>query len=245
MFTNRLAVAALAVVLIVAGGGFVLSRIVGTGVAAPGPTPSPSVIPSPSSAAPDMTITTSAVGDNLSAGTYRVDGFAVPFSLTLPDGWIVSDFSRNSISIERRTDGSINLYLAIMNKVYPDPCQPAGGPDVIGPAVGDLVTSLSSMPGFEVSDVRDVTVGGADGMSFQITNSIDVIEADCSGEMLPIGTYDRDGEDVDIAMFGGETDRFWVLDAGDTRVFMAVTDVALEGTQALRDSLVFGDPPAN
>jgi hypothetical protein len=251
MFTNRLALAGLAAVLVVALGGFALSRLPGGGAGGPGLMPSPSPSPSPSPptvASPSpgaAVITTADVGRSLTAGTYLVEDFAAPFTVTLPAGWIVSDFSPNSIVLERASDGAMNVYLAVLDKVYPDPCHTEDGPTAIGPDVDDLVAAFSAMPGFEVTDVRDATVGGANGTSFQIRNSIDVVQAGCSEDMLPLGTYERDGSDLELSMFGGESDRFWVLDAGGTRLLMAVTDVAIAATLPVRDSISFAGAPTD
>ncbi len=238
----RLLVAAIALAVVVAGGA-VLLRPSAPGVGS-GLNPPPSGATTPrratSSPAPALTITTSDVGKSLPSGTYRVEGFAAPFSVTLPGGWTATEFRDNSINFARTSDRTVNVYVAIMGKVYPNPCHPERGLDAAGSDVDDLVTALSSMDGFVVTDVSDATVGGASGKTFTVTNEIDAA-SNCSGGMLPIGTYLTNGEDVDIAMFPGETDQFWVLAAGGTRVFMAVTDKAVEATREVRDSLVFHD----
>lgn len=245
MFTTRLAVAALAIVLVLAGGGFMLSHFIGPESGGPSPTPLasnsaspvPSSAPSPSSALP--TITASDAGKTLPAGIYSVEGFAVPFSVTLPAGWTANPFTRNHLGFALTSDGSDNIGLIVMDKVYPDPCDTAGGPQVIGSGVDALVAAFSSMPKFEVTDVSDVTVGGASGKSFLISNSVKLFAPRCSEEMLSIGTYDQDGEDVDVQMFGKEADRFWVLDVNGTRVLIAITDGHLEATRPVFDSLTF------
>jgi hypothetical protein len=204
--------------------------------------------PSPRAAVP--TITPIDVGKTLASGTYRVDAFAAPFVVTLPADWIVSDFSENSITIERRSDGTINVALIVMNKVYGHPChpdRPSTGPRAIGPGVEALVAAFSSMPGFEISDVSDATVGGASGKSFQLGNEIDVPLSECLDDRLVIGTYDREGEDVDIAMFGGESDLFWVVDSAGTRVLIAITNIPsiVEATRPVLESLSFGFGSSN
>lgn len=248
MFNNRVAVAALATVIVIVGAGFALTRMSRPGPGGPGPTPSPSptTLPSPSpiasaSSVPELTISTGDVGKVLQAGTYRVDGFAAPFTVTLPAGWIATEFTPNSIGLARKADASVNVYMAVMGKVYSDPCHATAGPKAVGTGVDALVAALSSMTGFVVTNVGAATVGGAEGVGFTITNSIDVATAKCSGNMLPIGTYENNGGDVDIPMFGGERDQFWVLDAGGVRVFMAVTDSQVGATKAVRDGMSFGN----
>ncbi len=129
-----------------------------------------------------------------------------------------------SISVQSASDSHINLYLAVIDKVYLDPCHTEEGPTIIGRTVAALVAAFSYMPGFDVADMTDATVGGAPGKAFKFSNSIDVATFKCSAENLPIGTHQKDGRDVDVTMFGHESDRFWVLDAGGTTVFAAITD---------------------
>jgi hypothetical protein len=243
---TRAAVAAVLGVLLIGGALLIYQKSpLPDEVGGVAPSPSPSASPTAPSASPSQpaipTITPTDVGKDLRAGTYRVEGFAVPFSVTLPDGWIVSGFTRNSIGIERRSDSKIGIVLLRMDKVYPDPCHTEGGSTVVGTGVDALVTALSSLPRFAVTDVRDATVDGASGKEFKFTNSIPTRNSTCSGDMLPIGTYEENGADVDIPMFGMETDRFWVLDVGGTRVLMAVTENFFEATQQVRDGLAFGD----
>lgn len=232
MFTNRVAVAALALVLVIVGGGFALSRMSGPGGVQPTtpPTPSPSPLP---------TITISSVGTPLASGTYQVDGFAVPFTITLPAGWTANEFTSNSISLADQSNASINVYLVILDKVYPDPCHTSKAPTTFGSAVGDMVTRLTAMPGFTVTALTDVTVGGAVGKTFLFSNAIDVAAAKCSGSMLPFGTRADNGKDIDVAMFGSERDRFWVVNAGGQTVLIAVTDSNVQTIQPLLDSLTF------
>jgi hypothetical protein len=253
MFTNRVAVAALAIVVVVAAGGLALSRLTGPGTGGPSPTPIPSLIPSPipslipSPSAPPATITTASVGETLEAGTYRVEEFAAPFSVTLPAGWTANEFTFNSIALANATDGTQNIYVVVVDKVYLDPCHTDDGPTDIGPGVNDLVAAFSSMPDFDVGNLRDATVGGAPGKAFRFSNAIDVAAAGCSGDVLPFGTYDNDGEDIDIAMFGNESDRFWVVNAAGTRVLIAITKVPsiVQATQEVLDSISFDSGSSN
>lgn len=178
-------------------------------------------------------------GTSLDPGTYRVRGFAVPFTIALPAGWTLAKVTTTSFAIERLSDASINLFMAVADKVYPDPCHTDGGPTTLEPGTDALVSALSSMPNFEVTDVADASIGGADGKTFKFSNAIDVGAANCSGEMLPFATHDEDGEDVDIAIFGGETDQFWVLDADGTTLLLAITDNRVATLQPLLDSIAF------
>ena len=221
------------------------------------PTASPSSAiapPTSASSPPARALSADDVGRTLRWGTYRVEDFAAPFTITLPAvlqgrrlwlGWTANELTPNSFSIAKSADDSFNIYLAVIDKIYRDPCHTADGPSVIGSGVDDLVAAFSAMPGFEVADLKDATVGGAAGRVFLFSNSINVAAANCSGTMLPFGTRAEDGRDVDVAIFGGETDRFWVVQAGPTRVLITVTDNRVKAMQPLLDSLSFGEGPSN
>jgi hypothetical protein len=71
-------------------------------------------------------------------------------------------------------------------------------------------------------------------------NAINVTAAHCSADMLPFATHATDGQDVDIAMFGGETDRLWVLNAGGARVLIAITDNKVDALRPVLASVIFG-----
>jgi hypothetical protein len=219
--------------------------------APPTPTPSPSAIATSAptgapTAIPTTAVITSAdVGRGLQPGAYRVDEFAAPFLITLPAGWNATELTANSVGVSKVADGSVNMFMAVVDKTYSDPCHTDSGPSPVQPGVEPLLAALSAMPGFNVADVTNVTVGGAQGKHFVITNSIDVGAAGCSGEQVLIGTYDKAGTSADISMFGGETDEFWILDAGGTTVLIAVTDNKVATLQPLLDSLTFVGATSN
>jgi len=181
------------------------------------------------------------VGRTLPAGAYHVADFAAPLTITLPAGWTAQELTPNSLSLANATDATVNIFFAVVDKVYTDPCHRETGPTAIGPAVDSLVDAFSSMPGFEVTDVKFVLVGGAAARSFTISNSINAAAANCSGDALALGTTNEDGDDVDITMFGGESDVFRVVNAGGTRVLVAVTNTPqiVEEVQPLVDRLLF------
>ena len=248
MFNNRAAVAALTLVLIVVGGGFALSRLTDPRPGGPGvtPVPTPSVMPTHTpSQSVVATIDASSVSETLPAGTYQVEGFAAPFRVTVPAGWTATELTLTSVGIADASDGTMNIFMAVVNKVYPDPCHTKGTanqPVRVSPGVDGLVNALSSVAGFQVTGLTDTALGGVRGNAFRFGNDIDVVEERCTGDMLPFVTHvGEDGQDVDVAMFGGESDQFWVLLAGDVRVLIAVTDSKVSAVQPVLDSVTFVD----
>jgi hypothetical protein len=251
MFTNRVTLTALAIVFVIAAGGFALSRFGGAiggpgGPSIPNPPESPSVtvaptatpVPSPSLPA----ITSGDVGRTFPAGTYQVEGFAVAFTVQLPDGWEATELTSTSAGFADSRDATVNFFLAVVNKVYSDPCHaasPSNRPTAVRPGVDALVTALASITDFQVRDSASTTVGGASGQAFTFANTGGGLGC---GDLLPFATRDGDGEDVDIAVFPGETDRFWVLDAKGTTVLVAITDNQVETVQPVLETVRFLEP---
>jgi hypothetical protein len=205
----------------------------------PAPTPSPTVEPSPSIG----TISLDDTGKTLEAGRYQVSSFAAPFSVTLPAGWGTNGFTPNSVSLASLADESLNVYIAVIDKVYGDPCRPGKGATTVAPGVDKLVAALAAMKGFEVADRQDVSIGGASGTSFTISNSINGLS--CAKSPMPFATYDKDGKNTDVGIFAGEHDTFWVLDAGGTRLLIAVTDSRVDEVAPILQSLAFGADASN
>ena len=239
MFTNRAAVAALATILMLAGGGFAFSRLTGAGPGGVSPTPSSTPIPSPSptpgptpSPTPLTSLTTSDVGRTLRPGTYIVDRYAAPFRITLPAGWTLIDLTRNNVTWRSSSNGFLTL--VVVNAVYADPCHTESGPTPIGTSVDDLIGAFTSMTGFQVKDVSDVSIGGADGKAFSLSNSIDPNADGCSNpDVLAIG---KDGSDADILFGGSEAESLWAVNDAEKIVLIG-------GPAAAVDTVEF-DPTA-
>jgi hypothetical protein len=238
---TRAAVAAVLGVLLVGGVLLIYQRPSPDDVGGAAPSPSPSVSAPPTAPTPSPTasstptlvpgITAGYVGITLRPDTYRVAYFAAPFTVTFPTGWVVGEVTPNNVVFH---NGNAFLTLVVMNKVYRDPCHTEKAPTAIGPGVDDLVGALLAMKGFQTSDIKDVTVGGAAGKSFTLSNSIDLRAAHCSrSDVLVIGTNDNNGVDVPVLETADGADALWVVDASGTTVLMG-------GPQELIDTISFG-----
>lgn len=237
MFSNRLAATALALVLVVAGSGFILTRFGSSGQGGPPPTlgatPSPirtattppTVAPSPS----PMALRATDVG-TLAPGTYHVADFAVPFDVTLPAGWINQGYSPHSFAL--RNNNSF-LALVVVTSVYPDPCHTEKAPTTVHPGVDALLTAFSKMKGFRVSGITDAVVSGFAAKSFTLSNSIDLRKAGCSNQQgLWIG---RDGDNQPVLETPSGADVLWVA---DTSAFMSPgTTILIGGPASLVETL--------
>ncbi|MCA1572622.1 MAG: hypothetical protein LC798_20450 [Chloroflexi bacterium] len=128
------------------------------------PTPTPSPVALPTS------------GTDLAAGTYAIDG-AFPFRVTfdVPDGWFSCSPGTGEIgacaALSSDPDVVMGIFFLIADNVVADPCDrslPELEPPV-GPSVDDLVTAISDLQGFDVTDATDVTVDGFRGKQFEVT----------------------------------------------------------------------------
>jgi hypothetical protein len=198
--------------------------------------------------APTGTITASNTGTAVKAGTYRVEGFATPFNITLPSNWTLTGLTTNNVGFHVRGDSNVGIVMLVLNKVYADPCHPDSGPTAVRSGVDPLVAALSAVRDFRVANAREVTVGGLPGTAFDFINAVDVAAAGCSADPMPFATHDKegDGRDVDVHMFSGETERFWALDAHGKTLLIAITNTPriVAQAQPVFDSLNFGTPPS-
>lgn len=177
-----------------------------------------SITPSPSTASASEAVVTLHANDAhqvLDAGAYRVDGFAVPFAVTIDDGWVFDGYRRNDFAL--RNDRAF-LALVIVASVYPDPCHTEKPPTPVAPGVDALVTAFSAMHGFRVTGIEDAIVGGAHGKSLTLGNSIDLQSSRCaSPDVLWIG---RNPDDAPILETPGSSDLLWIVDVSGTTVLV-------------------------
>lgn len=189
----------------------------------PSSTPVPTIASSPSPTPRAMT--RSMEGGTLGAATYAVTEFAVPFTITLPSGWVIAGFKPHDLVL--RQGDSTFLAFVVMDSVYPDPCHSDGNPTPVGAGVGALVDALSSMKGFRLDGLADATVGGAPGKSFTLTNSIDLEADNCTNQdVVWIG---RDGDDVPVLEGAPGADPVWVVDVAGTTLLIGGPAAALAG----------------
>lgn len=193
--------------------------------AAPLSTPSAPSAVVPSASATPIALSPTDVGRTLPAGTYRAATFAAPFTITLPAGWAVTESGPNNINFALQGQGPINVYFAVIDKVYPDPCHPVGATRAVGSGVDGLLAALSSMKGFKVTSASDVAIGGATGKSFTLGNSF-TADSGCTGGKVRFATYKTGSGAADLEMFPEERDLTWALDAGGTTVMIFVNDSA-------------------
>lgn len=195
----RLLATAVAIFALVGVGIAVLrpSSNIGQG---PGPTASLTPAPSP---------TRLPTSGPIEPGRYFIEKglrSTATFSFTVPAGWI-----GDNGGLRKHPDDSereIAWGPTVVDAVFADPC----GSDetvTVGPTAEDLIAALSELPGVEVADPVDITIGGRPGRSVELTvpPTVDVTACD-----PPIG----------LQVWLDQSGSYLVLDATvPTRVVMA------------------------
>ncbi|HEX6656322.1 MAG TPA: hypothetical protein VF153_08935 [Candidatus Limnocylindria bacterium] len=216
----RFGIAGLAVVAVILLGARFLSPSNRGGPPAPMPTPTPIATPVPLSGS---------VSD-LTAGVHRAgEPFLLPVTATLPAGWQGHVGGPYFVDLFPKGSAVDGLFFLIFDKVSADPCDSTKGMvDVRSTKVAGLVTALSDMPGIEVSDVVDSSLGGYSGTRLTITapTSFKGCTLPPDGYVLwelPLGAR--------ISLSEGEQAHIWVLNVDGSRLVVLLQDQDLTATQ--------------
>lgn len=124
------------------------------------PSPQPSATASPAGATPFPS------GDftELDAGTYLVTSFAVPFEITIPDGWTGAD---DWLLVKGRDDpAAVFLNFLTPRFVPPSACDWYRTLAEVDPSVEGFATALAEQTSTVTTDPVPVTLGGYDGVEF-------------------------------------------------------------------------------
>jgi hypothetical protein len=194
----KLAIAAVAVVVVAIAGVNLLPRQGGIGV----PGPSPTAVPSPTSSP-----TVNFAGSFAPGTTYAIDApdrvgssrmtFAVPAT-----GWsaIADDFVFVGKNVAGGGDG-VDLYFSphLVDNVYTGGCHWLGTALIprVGPTVDDLAIALSAQAGPGASPPTAVTVGGHPGKKVELSvpEGLDVTTCDSDGDFPIFGRWYTDVPD--------------------------------------------------
>jgi hypothetical protein len=164
-----------------------------------------------------VAITSDVLGTPLDPGAYRVaDPFGHAFSISMPAGWSVQSLAAGQVKLG---GAGRDLEFYVVHDVPADPCHPGpSDPSATPPPAGQLVTSLSSLTGFQSGPITSVAVGNRRASRFVISNAIDTSTAGCDGDKLlplftPVG-----GEPASTN--GGTVQQLWVVDTGTVPVLI-------------------------
>jgi hypothetical protein len=221
---NRLSVAAgaVAILVVVIGGGILLNRgnqsggVGGPPVAAPTASP-----PSPSPAPSVVTVGSTDLKHTMPPGTYRVGApFGLPIRFTIPSLWTVEKLAAGEYTMINGADQSGSVVIDLIDDVFADPCHSNGGPlnPPVQKDVDSIVTALSNMVDFRVSQITDIVIDGHGGKEFDLSNSLDPATATCDGGLLiPLWTV-KGGDKTSTNP--GATEHIAVIDVGGTPVLL-------------------------
>jgi hypothetical protein len=229
MLRYAMGAAAAAVILVIVG----ITALGGSGdsnVGGPGDTAGPTPSPSPATNLPPS-------GVPLEPGRYmlQVVGNRMTATLAVTEGW-----DSQGWYIERPEDG-VQLTVWKVGAVYLDACN---GPDagfVLAHemSVDELVMALDDQVSTDLSEPRDVVVGGYEGVRVELGTSEEVDPSACSGGSLYAwigdGTRSHSGNDA-----------LWILDVdGDTVLVLAAYELgdpaAEAAAQEVVDTIGFGE----
>ena len=165
----------------------------------PGPPASPTPAPSPT-ATPVL-------------ATHTLVGYPVGLTFEAPDDWGMCIYgpTEQAVCASDVSDQSLVVSFLIIENVVIDPC----GLDVLDPPLGDsvddLVTALTSLPGFTPSEIREITFDGFAGKEFTIIAPFGV-----GCELRTWATAERIN-----GVGSGERNHVRILDVDGTRVVIA------------------------
>jgi hypothetical protein len=179
----RLAVAAIAIIAVL-GAGLVVLRPSSNVGQPPIPTASPSPSPSPSSASTVDGAQRLPISGPIEPGRYYIERgplSAATFSFTVPAGWS----AQNGGLVKHRDDSEreIGWGPTVVETLFADPCG-TNETVAIGPTADDLIAALAELPGLEVGDPADITIGGQPARSVELTVAPTMDVATCDP---PIG----------------------------------------------------------
>jgi hypothetical protein len=153
---------------------------VGVGIAVLRPSSNIGQVPGPTiSLAPSPSPTRLPTSGPIEPGRYFIEKgprSAATFSFTMPAGWIGDEGLRKYPDDSER---EISWGPTIVDAVFADPCG-SNETVTVGPSADDLIAALSEMPGLELADPVDITIGDRPGRSFELTvpPTVDVTACD-------------------------------------------------------------------
>jgi hypothetical protein len=155
--------------------------LVGVGIVVLRPSSSVGEGPSPTvSLAPSQSPTRLPSSGPIEPGRYFIEKgpqSAATFSFTVPAGWM-----GDSGGLRKHPDDSereIAWGPTVVEAVFADPCG-SNETVTVGPTADDLIGALSTLPGLEVADPVDTTIGDRPGTSVELTvlPTVDVAACD-------------------------------------------------------------------
>jgi hypothetical protein len=133
------------------------------------PTPSATLVPSPSPTSLVDGARRLPITGPIEPGRYYIEKSlwsAATFSFTMPAGWS----AQNGGLVKHQDDSEreITFGPAVVDTLFADPCG-TNETVAIGPTAEDLIAALSELPGPEVGDPADITIGDRPARSVELT----------------------------------------------------------------------------
>jgi hypothetical protein len=185
----------------------------GTGV---GDTPNPTAVPTATPTAMPVSAIDNDQGSE--PGRYRLrPNFPVGITFDLPAGWLDCFGGPHEQGVCSSTGSptapDIGVAFLIVDNVVTDPCDETSLADPpVGPSVDDLVTAISSLPGFDATAPEDVVIGGFPAKRFAVTSP--------AGSPCGLMTWAMSNRVNGVGL--NETNLLHVIDVDGVRVMVAV-----------------------
>lgn len=230
-------IAAVALVAAVGTGGLIYLSAGGPGGSAGPATPAPTAQPSPSFSRSQAVETprTQTVQPFLEPGDDPRDD-TIRLTFDLPPSWKQWE-NVGALALGNEPPNGAAVLFFRPNRLFSEPCRPAGdeavGDILIGPSVDDLVSALVDHPSLDVSAAIDITLAGYPGKYLDLTIPDDISECD---RYKPLDSHI-------YAQGPGHRWHMWVLDVAGVRVVVESNDYAgtpagrLAEARAILDSL--------
>jgi hypothetical protein len=216
----RMALAAIAVIVLAAVGVTLVPRTAGVGGPPATPVPTPTATPITLPLFP-QTLTVPEPGVYLAGAPFQI-----PVTIAVPAGWVGNVGGPYAAYLAKggadaaggwlTGAGGAEIAFSLSQRLYADPCHDRGFlvPQP-GPTVDDLASALASLPGFDATTPTDVTVDGYQGKQLTLTapRSFDGCSSSPDGYaiwQLPLG-----------GVFGftpGQQMAAWILDVNGMRL---------------------------
>ena len=179
-------------------------------------------------------------------GSYRVasgDATAVPFTFTVPAGWI-GENGGQTLSKRPNEDGEVGINSYIVSDIDSDSCS-SGEPVPVGPLAGDLATALMQQPSAAASGPVDISLDSYPGHRIDLTIPADLDLASCRLGSVGLHIWEAAGG-KNFVLYNGGSASVYTADVDDGRAVLSAqwknssTPADIAELDAIIESIEFG-----
>ncbi|MET0887842.1 MAG: hypothetical protein ABWX92_15495 [Mycetocola sp.] len=133
--------------------------------------------PSPVSTADPVTVSSLPDGGKLDPGTYLVNGFTVPFEITVPDGWESGGWF---VYRSAPDDAGVAVNFQVDSYVPTDACAWKGTIVEVGPSLEAFASAMAAQTSTVTTPAVEIMLDGFTGLEFDhaVESNVDIRECD-------------------------------------------------------------------